>query len=962
MIPKKTEDTITVMLKDELTKRNVVVEAFPEIKTPVSFRKPDLYCQNGGAYVIEAKFKERDLWKAVAKVQNDYIKYHRVLGVSGGFAILYPEELAKPLPIEVIQKLATKLTFKIVMIFLPDDTRRNFHVVEGTIAEIADELSRQILTPPEFVEPSVSYIIGTLRDIASAITAGLRHLSGSQLEDLFGGKHVFENILLYEENKYPEEDLRLASAYLLVNQLLFYHVISRRMPKLFKEVDPDHITSPSVLHRHFSKVLDVNYRAIFSYDVASRIPRKFTAEVKQMISAIQGLSTEKVGGDLLGTIFHDLIPFDLRKKVAAFYTNVLAAELLAHLALDDWDTKVTDFACGSGGLLVAAYRRKRGLLMKERRRFTAEDHRRFVENDLFGVDVMPFAANVAASHLALQSPAFFTNRVRIAIWDSTELIPRTKIPSIAHLKLVLRGQQNLDVFTEPQEGQGKKGVVTLGTEAPEEIELEHYDVVIMNPPFTRQERMPKEYKGILFERFKEYSEHLHGQMGYYGYFILLADRFLKEGGRLAFVLPAAFLRTRSVERIRKMLSERYNIEYVITGKQRLNFSEATWRREILFIARKLKKGETKGNAFFVALSSLPENRTSVGKLSGKIKQTKGDYTDREITVLSVPHKELEDDLDWFRFIASFGEAGISELWESISNVESLVPFRNLYELDSVMKRGIETSRGMKVQAVLIPSSEGRAIRKEDLWILHEVQEDHITVRNREVPDLTVTIPKECVEPALRTIANNTFIDLSDRTDFVVIKNFEGSERFFFGERKSLIKVLPKWEKYVMDRRGDLIILRRFPINAPGTTHLCYYSPTPVAGPGTTWVAKVPDEEAKILALWFNSSLHLAQIFRERIEDIWLDVHKYILEEMLVLNPHSLPEKNRKELLRLFDDISQEPFPSLEEQYAEGFELKRKIDLSILDAMGFAEEESELLLQQLYEAIRKQFDTLKELSA
>lgn len=55
-------------------------------------------------------------------------------------------------------------------------------------------------------------------------------------------------------------------------------------------------------------------------------------------------------GDLLGTIFHDLIPFETRKSVAAFYTNVLAAELLAWLAIDRPDAKVADFAVGSGGL------------------------------------------------------------------------------------------------------------------------------------------------------------------------------------------------------------------------------------------------------------------------------------------------------------------------------------------------------------------------------------------------------------------------------------------------------------------------------------------------------------------------------------------------------------------------------------------------------------------------------------
>ena len=67
-------------------------------------------------------------------------------------------------------------------------------------------------------------------------------------------------------------------------------------------------------------------------------------------------------------------------------------------------------------------------------------HEEFIEQ-LLGVDVMPFAASVAASHLALQSPQYYTNKVNIAIWDSTELEPSMKIPSIASLKFVLKGQK-----------------------------------------------------------------------------------------------------------------------------------------------------------------------------------------------------------------------------------------------------------------------------------------------------------------------------------------------------------------------------------------------------------------------------------------------------------------------------------------------------------------------------------------
>jgi hypothetical protein len=250
MSSRRIEDYISVLLKEKLEKK-VKAEAFTELKTPVGFRKPDILCSNGGKYVIEAKFHEGDLWKAVAKIQNDYLKYHQYLGIKGGFAVLYPEELSKYLSRDVVLDLAEKLTFKVVMLYLPEDTRRNFHVVEGNISEISEILIEQIIAPPEVVEPSVEYIIDTLRDIANSITIGLKHLSGSQLEDLFGGKEVFDNILLYDEGKYPEEDLRLASSYILVNQLLFYHVLNKKLTGKLDEINPDEITRPSDLNDFF---------------------------------------------------------------------------------------------------------------------------------------------------------------------------------------------------------------------------------------------------------------------------------------------------------------------------------------------------------------------------------------------------------------------------------------------------------------------------------------------------------------------------------------------------------------------------------------------------------------------------------------------------------------------------------------------------------------------------------------
>jgi len=205
------------------------------------------------------------------------------------------------------------------------------------------------------------------------------------------------------------------------------------------------------------------------------------------------------------------------------------------------------------------------------------------------------------------------------------------------------------------------------------------------------------------------------------------------------------------------------------------------------------------------------------------------------------------------------------------------------------------------------------------------------------------------------------MDLSEKFDFVLIKDFQGSENFFIGERSSLRNVLPKWGEYVSKRKGNLIILRRFPINAPGTIHLCYYSSKPVAGPGMTWVLTIPDDEAKILCLWLNSSLHLAQILYQRVEDVWLDIHKYILENMLVLNPRIINENEKRMLLTLFDEVCNKYFPSLKEQFTCEFPMRKKIDKVILNILGFREQEAEILVSQLFQAIREYYETLELLT-
>jgi len=145
------------------------------------------------------------------------------------------------------------------------------------------------------------------------------------------------------------------------------------------------------------------------------------------------------------------------------------------LAIDNPNAKVIDLAVGSGTLLVAAYRRKRELLKKEGRFKLPEEHKRFLEQDLTGIDIMPFAAHLAVVHLSLQALLSETERVRVAVWDSTELKPGQTIPVISsELKAAYR-RPTLDMFAKgglTEEAYVTKGAVTLEGVGGEKIPLE----------------------------------------------------------------------------------------------------------------------------------------------------------------------------------------------------------------------------------------------------------------------------------------------------------------------------------------------------------------------------------------------------------------------------------------------------------------------------------------------------------
>lgn len=902
---------------------------------------------------------------------QDYIK---TLNGVGGFAVLFPNELRKPMPKRVYDKVLAQAKIVAVATFAERDPRPPGKI-EGSLDQVSEWVAQHVLQPlvaPR--EPDSDLTIRALREAVEYLQFGMAKLGEEQLELVFGGRSVFENILEFKPKEYPVTEMRRGATYLLVNQILFYHVLSKTKPDKYRVLDVESLAGPSQLQEYFKDVLRDDYTPIFGFDITQAISPDITDVLRRVVAAIKLLRPEKFQIDLLGKIFHDLIPYATRKVVAAFYTNNEAAELIAKLAIKDSNAQVIDLACGSGTLLVAAYHRKRALLQEHQALFGPDDHRKFLEQQITGVDIMPFAAHLAVVHLSLQAHFYHTEKVRVAVWDSTQLRPRMVIPAIAKELKEAEKQANLEAFSEgrtyepAESAYVTKGVVTADAVGGEQLPLNKVDLVIMNPPFTRQERLPEDYKRLLDMRFGEYTSALHGQIGLYGYFILLAHRFAKdETGRVALVLPATVLRIQSAESIRRLVAEKFTLEYILTSWESLAFSEGAWFRDIVLIGRKnpVPLAERKDHACEIVTIRKPLESVEYalnladGVLDHKAHDSHGVYLSDQIYCRKVTHQDLQDNLsNWFYYISVY-DPRVQIFWENFLQFagEKLESFsKQRLRRHGTIIRGIETKQAgyVTVQSAFVMRHEA-AQRAGFSWQAKIEKRSEVVAENVESKK-KVTIPKLSLVAALRSSSNlaKPLIGKVD-TDYVMVE----WDKDFFGYLGAVARNRVKeWKRYVSQRTGKLFIGRRFVVPAPGTVHLAYVSDEKISVPATMWVVNgFSDEENKILWLWLNSTLHLVQMLLNKIEDVWLNVHEYVLEEFLVPRTGELSAGIRKELVDLFDKLKDKEFPSLRDQVKSRFHARREIDLAIMKALGFSSTDARKELETLYELMDTEMDVL-----
>ena len=386
-------------------------------------------------------------------------------------------------------------------------------------------------------------------------------------------------------------------------------------------------------------ILNVNYWTIFAFarDIINRMP---SAEAARLLRNLYATASEvtAAGADqaqnIIGRIFQRLI-ID-RKFLATFYTLPSSASLLARLAVarldSDWsdaaavsNLRIGDFACGTGALLSSVYERV-SALHERAGGDPAKLHPAMMEDVLYGCDVMPSAIHITGSTLSGAHPSVGFDKSRL--YNLAYGRQEDGGVRIGSLEL-LQSSSTMTLFntSDPAMRTGSVGEETA-SQIIADVPDEGFDLVIMNPPFTRnvtREGDTAEAVAAAFAAFdaseedqRDMTERMaalkkdtcyHGNAGIASAFAALGDRKLKPGGVLALVLPLSAASGSAWTAFRKMIADNYvdlTVVSIAANGEDVAFSSDTDMAECLVVARKRTADSPKSRrARFVSLRRRP---------------------------------------------------------------------------------------------------------------------------------------------------------------------------------------------------------------------------------------------------------------------------------------------------------------------------------------------------------------------
>jgi hypothetical protein len=460
-------------------------------------------------------------------------------------------------------------------------------------------------------------------------------------------------------------------------------------------------------------------------------------------------------------------------------------------------------------------------------------HRTLMENILHGYDVLPSAVHLTASTLAMLAPEVAFVRMGLFVMPLGIDHRVVKLGSLDFLTSDhVETQMALDYSQIDTVRTGAAGSKATRAELPK------LDLCVMNPPFVRSVggnllfgSLPDERGQMQTElkrRVKAIGASATAGLG--SVFVALGDRWLKTGGRLAFVLPAALVSGEAWSNTRKLIAKKYHLETVVSSQdaERQNFSENTDLSEVLFIARKLDEGEAAGRTTFINLWRNPRSIHEAIDLANRIVHI-DDQAQLEgagISVIRGPSGKLGE-------VVSFPPVSKEQNWYG-----ALFAQTELIRIYRKLEQGELRIPGVR-DVVPIPLYR--------LDVLGDIGPDR--ARIHEGFDVTTT--EWTPYPALWGNKGKDVCAISQRPNAHLAVRLDSPRG-------------PEYGPHLWERAGRILLVERlWPITQ---SVLAVAFDNPILG-NTWWSLKpksIKENQEKALLIWLNSSLALLLYFGRRV--------------------------------------------------------------------------------------------------
>lgn len=942
---------------------------------------PDLLAEiDGHRFLVEVKIDSES--KLLEDIASAYVKGMKI-NAQGIVSALFPSSVREIHP-DILDSIAPRLEIAKVVVALPwvADSWKKIRLEDFALKL---EESYKVYTATRY--PSIGYdvIVSAAREAVVEIASAIRHNLVSQYMNdamaIVGRFDIYRAELADLGVKEDEIKAWIAdiAAYLTANQLLFYHVLSQKTGA-YSPLPPVNPFLPNndlidKLRELFSKAAK-DYEPVFGPDLLTIIARAGELHslraISRYITALKALKPEHIKGELLGRLYQESIPPEARKNLGAFFTKPKAAALLSTLAIDTTDEKVLDPACGSGTLLTEAYKRKKKLAPDT---LSEESLHKELLSKIYGIDIMHFAYHMTSINLLAQNLTVPADLKNIRAGDGLE-------PMV------------LSVACKDDDPPMMRLIDWVESVRPQRLPHENFDIVIMNPPFTRRERLSEvgeidRLEKLFHDAFD--GEVIRGKVGYWAYFMAAADGMLKPNGKLAMVTPEEFFAGGSAESLRRFLFFNetfkegkyrqlkkplriYAIDCVVRSGKEVAFSETALYRDYLVVFKKTKAKVEKPITFVILKKPLDE--ITEEKTATEIREFASSLLDKistenfEAMKIHNVNSFLRKHAGNLKPLVGFNTTKAQELFLEL--IEVLWKHPTLGELDEkeqlkirVYNPGQYTAKGVEDEArkLFVKRYKGRG------KALFEY-----VCQNKKMLKLSpigveglLEVSLSDVIPALRTYAGVRKMDISGVEEYALInpKNITLKIRKAKG-MASMTKYCSAADDIRAAHKnlaGDVLLVRRAQMPSPGLYWLAYYTSNKALGTTSALLnLRIGDTFAsKMLTLYLNSSVALLQLIGFVVETrgAWITLHgDQVWKHIHVPSLKGISKKLRNDVLRIFDKVAKMDAENLFDRLKNMSPIQKEIDEVSIELLGMSGWKDRL--GDIHIAIRDELQAMLEI--